>query len=116
MKNFNYYYDKEDYSLIDKARKIVYDEYEFNPRKIDSKSEEQRIRDELEVKVKEKYKEFLAECGDVWEEFERDLYEHYGVSDNPRRKKLFEIAKYETGDDFEDIYYLFGKWVEAIKD
>lgn len=53
----------------------------------------------------------------LYEEFQRDLFEDYGVCDNPKRFKCFELA-WESGHSsgYNEVYDVFGDLVELIRD
>lgn len=50
-------------------------------------------------------------------EFQQDLFEDYGVSDNPKRFKCFALA-WERGHSsgHSEVYYEFGDLVALIRD
>lgn len=49
-------------------------------------------------------------------EFKKDLFEEYGVSNNPKAEKCYSIA-YELGhsNGYNEIGYYFSEIVELIK-
>ena len=53
----------------------------------------------------------------LYEEFQQDLFEDYGVSDNPKRFKCFALA-WERGHSsgYSEVHGVFGDLVELIKD
>jgi hypothetical protein len=74
-----------------------------------------------EVLDKEGFKEHKKQYGEethkLHEEFVNDLFEEFGVSDNPKRDKAFELA-WEKGhaNGLEEVYNEFYDLVELIKD
>jgi predicted nucleic acid-binding protein len=74
-----------------------------------------------EVLDKEGYKEHKKQYGEethkLHEEFVNDLFEEFGVTDNPKRHKAFQVA-WEKGhaNGFEEVYNEFYDLVELIKD
>lgn len=115
MKEFDYY--RVPQRSIQSIRKMVYDSHNFNPDDIDSKSEETRIREELEVEIKKIRDEMHQKTDDRMNEFENDLYEDLDIVDNPKRKKLFNKA-WEMGHayGFGEVYNMACDLVELIKD
>jgi len=51
------------------------------------------------------------------QEFEDDLFDEFGVSDNPKRHKCFGLA-WENGHayGYQEVYSHFSDYVELIKD
>lgn len=66
---------------------------------------------------KEHRKEYYDERNKLHQEFQDDLFEDYGVSDNPKRFRCFDLA-WERGHSFglEEVYNYFGDFVELIQD
>ena len=68
----------------------------------------------------EGYKEHQIQYGEethkLHEEFVNDLFEEYGVSDNPKRFKCFQLA-WEQGHAYglEEVYNKFDDLVELIR-
>lgn len=60
-------------------------------------------------------KEYNDECSKLREEFAKDLFEDFGVSDNPKRYKAFHYAQ-EKGNGYSEIYDIFCDIVELIED
>ena len=62
-------------------------------------------------------KEYDDESAKLHEEFVNDLFEEFGVSDNPKRYKAFGLA-WEKGhaNGLGDVYNEFDDLVELIKD
>lgn len=62
-------------------------------------------------------KEYDDERNKLHQEFQNDLFKEYGVSDNPKRFKCFDLA-WEHGHScgHTEVYDLFGDFVELIKD
>ena len=73
------------------------------------------------VMDKEGFKEHQIQYGEekhkLHEEFVNDLFEKFGVSDNPKRHKAFDLA-WEKGhaNGLEEVYNEFYDLVELIKD
>ena len=74
-----------------------------------------------EVLDEEAYKEHLNQYNEeqkqLNEEFEKDLFEEFGVSDNPKRYKALAYA-WDKGHSFgyEEVYNVFWNIVDLIKD
>jgi predicted nucleic acid-binding protein len=74
-----------------------------------------------EVLNEEEYKAHLKQYGEethrLHEEFVNDLFNHFNVSDNPKKHKVFEIA-WEKGHAYghEEVYNVFYDLVELITD
>lgn len=66
---------------------------------------------------KARCKEYDAENTRLYQEFQNDLFEEYGVSDNPKKFKCFELAwEYGRFSGYEGVYNHFGDLVELILD
>ena len=70
-----------------------------------------------EEAYKEHHKEYNAAKGKLSQQFQDDLFEEFGVSDNPKRFKCFEIA-WSRGHSYglEEVYSHFSDYVELIMD
>ena len=74
-----------------------------------------------EVLDEEGYKAHQKQYGEerhkLQEEFVNDLFEEFGVSDNPKRHKAFALA-WEQGHAYglEEVYNKFDDLVELIRD
>ena len=62
-------------------------------------------------------KEYKDECSKLRQEFENDLFEEFGVGDNLKRHKAFDLA-WEKGhsNGLEEVYNEFYDLVELIRD
>ena len=62
-------------------------------------------------------KQYGEETHKLYEEFVNDLFEEFGVTDNPKRHKAFQVA-WQQGHayGFEEVYNKFDDLVELIKD
>ena len=60
-------------------------------------------------------KEYKDECSKLREEFAKDLFEDFGVSDNPKRYKALHYAQ-EKGNEYSEICNIFSGIVELIED
>ena len=60
-------------------------------------------------------KEYYDERNKLYQEFQNDLFEAYGVSDNPKRFLLLTKVE-DLRDSYSEIYDLFGDLVELIED
>ena len=60
-------------------------------------------------------KEYKDECSKLRQEFVNDLFEEFGVSDNPKRNRALHYAE-EKGDSYNEIYDVFCDIVELIED
>ena len=62
-------------------------------------------------------KEYNDESAKLHREFRDDLFEDYGVSDNPKRFKCFELAwEHGHSSGLEEVYGYFGDLVVLIKE
>jgi hypothetical protein len=51
------------------------------------------------------------------EKFQTDLFDEFGVSDNPKRHKCFNLAwEYGHAHGYSEVYNHFSDYVELIKD
>lgn len=66
-----------------------------------------------EEAYKAHYKEYCDERNKLYQEFQNDLFEEYGVSDNPKRFLLLTKVE-DIRDSYSEIYDLFGDLVELI--
>jgi hypothetical protein len=75
----------------------------------------QEVLDEEGYKAHQK--EYREEEQKLHEEFVNDLFEDYGVTDNPKRFKCFQLA-WEQGHAYglEEVYNKFDDLVELIQD
>lgn len=75
----------------------------------------QEVLDEGGYKAHQK--QYGEETHKLHEEFVNDLFEEFGVSDNPKRHKAFHLA-WEKGhaNGLEEVYNEFYDLVELIKD
>lgn len=62
-------------------------------------------------------KEYNAESTKLHQEFKNDLFDAFGVTDNPKKDRCFELA-WEHGhpSGYEEVYNYFGDFVELIWD
>ena len=60
-------------------------------------------------------KEYDDERNKLYQEFQNDLFEAYGMSDNPKRFLLLKKVE-DLRDSYSEIYDLFGDLVELIED
>ena len=60
-------------------------------------------------------KEYYDERNKLYQEFQNDLFEAYGMSDNPKRFLLLKKVE-DLRDSYSEIYDLFGDLVELIED
>jgi hypothetical protein len=60
-------------------------------------------------------KEYADERKKLHQEFVDDLFEEYGVSDNPKRFLLYHTVV-EHKSEYDEIYDFFGELVELIRD
>lgn len=60
-------------------------------------------------------KEYDDERNKLYQEFQNDLFEAYGMSDNPKRFLLLTKVE-DLRDSYSEIYDLFGDLVELIED
>ena len=70
-----------------------------------------------EERYKAHRKEYESESAKLRQEFQNDLFEDFGVSDNPKRFKCFDLA-WELGHSsgLQVVYTYFGDFVDLIKD
>ena len=75
----------------------------------------QEVLDEDAYKARRQ--EYDVESAKLDREFQNDLFEDYGVSDNPKRFKCFELAwEHGHSSGLEEVYGYFGDFVELIRD
>jgi hypothetical protein len=66
---------------------------------------------------KEHRRKYDEELNRLHEEFKSDLYAEFGVSDNPKRGRLFNIAwDHAHSDGYSQVYEYFADLVDLIKD
>lgn len=74
---------------------------------------------QLFKKKEEEYKEHKRLFADynrkLLEEFCYDLFDEFGVSDNPKNDRCLNIARGLSSGSYEDIYYNFEIIVDLIK-
>ena len=116
------YPSKNDYTkyfVYDKGKVIwegSYDEYQI---KIDvpflGDCVTQKVLDE--EAYKKHRKEYDKEYSFLLKEFEHDLYDEFGVSENPKRYKCYALA-WERGHAYGlgEVYSIFSELVELIVD
>jgi hypothetical protein len=75
----------------------------------------QDILDESAFKVHQA--QYNEKTQKLAQEFEDDLFDEFGVSDNPKRYKCFSLA-WENGHahGYSEVYNHFSDYVELIKD
>ena len=129
MKPFDYYSkpqidypNKKDYITF-----YVYDKGEVLWSGPTGEKDKAELREEYpnaliqEVLDEEAYRAHLKEYNDesakLHREFRDDLFEDYGVSDNPKRFKCFELAwEHGHSSGLEEVYGYFGDLVVLIQD
>ena len=75
----------------------------------------QEVLDEDAYKAQRK--RYSDESAKLYKEFQNDLFEDYGVSDNPKRFKCFDLAwEHGHSSGLEEVYNYFGDFVELIQD
>lgn len=119
MKNFMYYEENSKCPGKTSFKNRVYAAAKFNPDNYDSKSEEKRVREELDRKAEELYKQCVKKAQDTYEEFKRDIFEEFGIQNNPKRELFYQIAwsqAINNGESFAEVYDVMERWVEIIKD
>ncbi len=68
-----------------------------------------------EDSFKEQQKEHYAEKSKLHNEFKQDLFEELGITNHPKRKKLFELAWEHSGSDgYYQVKLTAGDFVELI--
>jgi hypothetical protein len=61
-------------------------------------------------------KQYDEEKFNLYAQFQNDLFEEYGVSDNPKRFKCFQLAcEYRHSSGLEEVDGYFGDFVELIR-
>lgn len=129
MKPFDYYskvkvaypYKKNYivYYVYDKG-KLLWSGQESEKTKADIKKEFpnaviQEVLDEDEYR--KHWKEYTQEYARLKAEFKADLFEDYGVSDNPKRERCYELAwDLAHSGGYSQVYDMFGDIVDLIKD
>jgi hypothetical protein len=62
-------------------------------------------------------KQYSDESSKLHLEFLKDLFDDYGVSDNPKRYKCFDLAwEHGHSSGLKEVYNYFGDFVELIRD
>ena len=75
----------------------------------------QEVLDEDAYKAQRK--QYSDESAKLYKEFQNDLFEDYGVSDNPKRFKCFDLAwEHGHSSGLEEVYNYFGDFVKLILD
>ena len=75
----------------------------------------QEVMDEDAYKAHRR--EYNTESAKLHAEFQNDLYQDYGVADNPKRLRCFELAQEHGGScGLQGIYDCFEDFVELIQD
>ena len=70
-----------------------------------------------EVAYKAHQKQYAEETHKLEEEFKNDLFGEYGVRDNPKRFKCFELAwEHGHSSGHSEVYNYFGDFVELIRE
>lgn len=131
MKPFDYYSkhqthypNREDYTdvyVYDKGKVIwegsesSYKELIKTNQSLHNKCVVQKVLNEEEYRKQQQ--KYGAESHKLHDEFVNDLFETFGVQDNPKRHKAFDLA-YERGHSYgyEEVYNVFYDLVELIKD
>jgi len=127
MKPFEYYSkpqtlypNKKDYItfyVYDKG-KLLFEGFALTNSKIKLKEDYpnaviQEVLDEDAYKAHRK--QYDDERNKLHQEFKDDLFEDYGVSDNPKRFLLYNTVV-EHKSEYEEIYDFFGELVELIRE
>ena len=73
----------------------------------------QEVLDEEAYKAH--HKEYMDERNKLYQEFQNDLFDEYGVSNNPKRFLLLTKVE-DLRDSYSEIYDLFGDLVELIQE
>lgn len=74
------------------------------------------IQENLDIEAyKAHQKEYKDEINKLQEEFKNDLFQAYGVKNNPKSDLLFYKVK-DMRVDYSEIYDLFGDLVELIEE
>ena len=60
---------------------------------------------------KDDLEKYRKECGRLYGEFKEDLFNEFGVSDNPKREQCFELSK---SSSLSETYDRFSELVELI--
>ena len=127
MKPFKYYStstvvypDKRDYItfyVYDKG-KCLYEGKDKTKAELKTEYPGAIIQEVLdEVAYKEHRKLYDAEHARLYLEFKEDLFDEFGMSDHPKREKIFTYA-WEEGHycGLEDVYSVFSDIVDLIAD
>jgi hypothetical protein len=127
MKPFDYY-DKPKIVYPNKSDYItyyVYDKGECLDKCSTFYTSKQKLKEDYpnaviqevldEDAYKAHFKEYMEECSKLREEFAKDLFEDFGVSDNPKRNRALHYAQ-EKGNEYREIYDIFCDIVELIED
>ena len=75
----------------------------------------QEVMDEDAYKAHRR--KYNTESAELHAEFRNDLYQDYGVADNPKRLRCFELAQeHGSGFGLQGVYDCFEDFVELIQD
>ena len=70
-----------------------------------------------EEKLAKHQQDYRKEEHRLYNEFKSDLFEEFGVENNPKREKAFSLAwEYGRSSGYEEVYGYFDELVELIKD
>jgi hypothetical protein len=68
-----------------------------------------------EEAYKEDLRNYNLEINKLRQEFKNDLFEEFGVTDNPKREKCFQLAVDYRSSNLENVYEAFADFVDLIK-
>lgn len=69
-----------------------------------------------EIEYKEKSLQYTNEKTKLHFEFKKDLFEEFGVSDNPKREKAFDYVWDKVPSSYSEFYDAFSDIVDLIRD
>jgi hypothetical protein len=71
--------------------------------------------DEAIIKNKEIKDGYNKEVAGLHQQFKEDLFEYYGIKDNPKREKAYEYAWNRNQDGMYDVVNIMGDLIDLIE-
>lgn len=117
MKDFEYYdLPVRKVASLNTIKQKLYEKVGFNPNNFDSKSQEQKVRRQLDLQAIEMHDSIVLDAKCAEQKFKEDLFEELDIQNNPKRELLYK-KEYEMGHSygFSEIYAYAVDLVELIK-
>lgn len=74
------------------------------------------LNDEQKAERKKQFDAYWAAQAAADEEFKQDVFKEFGVQDNPKRQKCFELAwSHGHSSGYQEVIMYFEEFVELIK-